>query len=191
MPPLSATNSFVVTVNEVNSAPTLPVQTNRTIDVLTTLIVTNTATDEDIPANTLTYELVVAPTNALIASNGVITWTPVSVQGGSTNLFITVVTDDGTPNLSATNSYVVFVNPAPIIPAPVIQSISLSNGVVTVAWCCLSNCTYRLQYSGDLGGANWTDVLPDVQAAGPIATATNAVGASTRRFYRVLLMPLP
>jgi hypothetical protein len=188
---LSTTNSFTVTVNEVNSAPTLPVQTNRTINVLTTLMVTNTATDSDIPANALTYVLVLAPTNALIDLNGVITWTPVSAQGGTTNLFTTRVTDNGTPNLSATNSYAVFVNPAPIIPPPAIESLTLSNGVVTVTWCCLSNCNYRLQYSGDLGGNQWTDVVPDVQATGPTAKATNAVGPSTQRFYRVLLMPLP
>jgi hypothetical protein len=158
--------------------------------VLTTLIVTNTATDSDIPANRLTYVLVAAPTNALIDPNGVITWMPVSAQGGTTNLFTTRVTDNGTPNLSATNSYLVFVNPAPVIPPPLIESIRLSNGVVTVTWCCLSNCTYRLQYIEDLS-ANWVDVVPDVRATGPITTATNTIGVSPRRFYRVLLMPLP
>jgi len=40
-----AINSFTVTVNEVNSAPVLPVQTNRTIVGLQALVVTNTATD--------------------------------------------------------------------------------------------------------------------------------------------------
>lgn len=187
---LSATNSFIVTVNEVNTAPRLPLQANRTIDVLTTLVLTNTAIDEDIPANLLTYMLADAPANALIDANGVITWTPVSAQGGTTNLFATVVTDNGTPNLSATNSFLVFVNPAPIIPGPVIESIRLFNGVVTVTWCCRTNCAYRLQYSENLGGANWTDVAPDVQAVGATAAATNVVGGSTQRFYRVLLMPL-
>jgi hypothetical protein len=178
-------------VNEVNTAPVLPVQSNRTIDVLTTLIITNTATDSDIPANTLTYMLAVAPTNALIDSNGVITWTPVSAQVGTTNLFITVVTDDGLPPLSATNSFEVIINPAPIIPPPLTESISLSNGVVTVTWSSVFNQTYRLQYIEDLSATNWVDVMPDVQATGPIATATNIIGASTQRFYRVLLMPLP
>ena len=189
VPPLSATNSFTVTVNEVNMAPTLSVQTNRTIDVLTTLIVANTATDGDIPANTLTYVLAVAPTNALIAPNGVITWMPTPAQGGTTNLFITRVTDNGTPNLSATNSFVVLVNPAPIIPSPVIESLIRSNGVVTVKWCCVSNCIYRLQFSDDLGGTNWTDAGQCVQAVGSTASATNIVGASAQRFYRVLLTP--
>ena len=186
---LSATNSFLVTVNEVNTAPVLPNQINRTIDVLTTLIVTNTATDSDIPANTLTYALVTAPTSASIDTNGVITWTPVPAQGSTTNLFTTRVTDNGTPNLSATNSYLVFVNPAPIIPPPVIESVRLSNGVATVTWCCASNCNYRLQYIEDLSATNWVNVAPDVRAAGPTATATDTIGFSPRRFYRVLLVP--
>ena len=53
VPPLSATNSFTVIVNEVNLAPVLPVQTNLVVDELTLLTVTNTATDSDLPANLL------------------------------------------------------------------------------------------------------------------------------------------
>ncbi|MFZ0828469.1 MAG: hypothetical protein WAO02_13700, partial [Verrucomicrobiia bacterium] len=188
---LSATNSFIVVVNEVNVAPVLPFQANRTIDVLTTLVVTNTATDGDIPANVLAYVLVNAPTNALIDANGVIMWTPVSAQGGTTNLFVTIVTDNGTPNLSATNSYFVFVNPAPIIPPPVFESIGLTNGVVTVTWSSVSHGVYRLQSNQTLTSTNWTDVAPDVQAVGPTATATNVVGGSTQQFFRIMVVPLP
>jgi len=42
---------------EVNNAPVLPAQTNWTVLELTTLLVTNTAMDADLPANTLTYSL--------------------------------------------------------------------------------------------------------------------------------------
>src|SRR5437762_6492925 len=75
-PPLSATNSFTATVNDVNSPPVLADQADRTIAELTTLKVTNTAADEDLPANVLTYQLVSPPTGASIDSSGVITWTP-------------------------------------------------------------------------------------------------------------------
>ena len=187
---LSATNSFTVTVNEVNTAPTLPAQSNLTIDVLTPLVVTNTATDSDIPANMLNYQLT-GPSGSTIDNNGVIRWTPLSAQGGTTNFFITIVTDNGVPPLSATNSFEVMVNPAPIIPAPVIQSIAVSNGVATVTWSSVSNGIYRLQYVGDLGNTNWTDVFPDVQASGPAATATNTTGSAVQQFYRIMVVPLP
>ena len=187
----SAANYWVDVVLATNTAPVLPAQNNKTIGVLTTLTVTNTAIDTDFPANNLSYLLLAAPSGASIDTNGIITWTPLSAQGNSTNLFTTRVTDNGPPPLSATNSFTVFVNPAPVIPPPVIQSINLSNGMVIVKWCCVSNCTYRLQYNENLAQTNWTDVAPDICAAGVTATATNAAANSTQRFYRILVVPLP
>ena len=88
---LSATNSFVVTVNAVHNGPSLGVQGNRTNNELTLLTVTNGASDSDVPALPLSYSLSVttvtnqngnsAVTNAVISTNGVISWTPSEVQG--------------------------------------------------------------------------------------------------------------
>ncbi len=121
---LSATNSFTVTVTEVNVAPVLPAQTNRTMAELTLLTVTNTATDTDLPANTLTYQLLNAPAGAVIDANGVITWTPTEVQGPVTNTLTTVVSDGV---LSATNSFTVTVtevNVAPVLPVQTNRTIA-------------------------------------------------------------------
>ena len=127
VPALSATNSFEVAVNEVNSAPVLPAQTNQTIAELTPLTVTNTATDTDIPVDTLSYQLLDPPTGAVIDVNGVITWTPAEDQGPSTNTITIVVTDNGVPASSATNSFEVVVNEvnsAPVLPAQTNQTIA-------------------------------------------------------------------
>ena len=112
-----------MTVNEVNTAPVLPLQTNLTINELTLLTVTNTATDSDIPANALTYTLF-GPTNAVIDTNGIISWMPSEAQGPGVYTLTTVVTDynpDALVNqhLSATNSFTVTVNEvntAPVLP---------------------------------------------------------------------------
>ena len=120
VPPLSATNSFEVIVTEVNSAPVLTAQTNRTVAELTLLTVTNAASDADLPANTLSYQLISPPAGAVIDTNGVITWTPTEGQGPGTNTIRTVVTDDGVPPLSVTNSFEVIVtevNSAPVLTA--------------------------------------------------------------------------
>ena len=99
-------------MNEVNSAPVLPIQTNLTIVGLATLVLTNTATDSDLPANSFVYTLLNAPTNAVIDTNGIITWTPQPNQVPSTNVFMTAVMDHNPwaadeQNLSATNSFTV------------------------------------------------------------------------------------
>lgn len=103
----SVTNSFVVTVLEVNTAPEFAAPPpGATIDELTMLVVTNAASDSDLPSNLLTYQLLDAPLNAAIDGNGVISWTPSEAQGPSTNTIWTVV-DDGM--ISVTNSFVVTV----------------------------------------------------------------------------------
>ena len=194
-PNLSATNTFTVVVNEVNSAPSF-VQTpaNQTIAPLSTMTVTNAATDSDIPANTLTYALAVsnakgAVTNASISASGIITWTPTEDQGSSTNTFTTVVTDNSSPAMSATNAFTVIVTAPENVPPPVITSIVVSSDTATITWSSAASRTYRLQYIGDLTTTNWNDALPDVTATGPSASMTNAVGTATQRFYRIKRLP--
>src|SRR5947207_1945238 len=127
VPALSATNSFTVTVTEVNLAPVLSVPADQTIDEQTTLSVSASATDADLPANTLTFALVSAPTGITInGSSGVISWTPSEAQGPSTNVVRVSVTDNGVPALSATNSFTVTVtevNLAPVLSVPADQTI--------------------------------------------------------------------
>ncbi len=83
-PHLSATNSFTVVVREVNVAPVLPVIPDQTVNELTLLTVTNTASETNIHA-TLGYALVNPPAGAAIDANGIITWTPSQTQSPSTN----------------------------------------------------------------------------------------------------------
>jgi hypothetical protein len=134
-PALSATNSFTVTVNELNVAPTLPSIGSQTVNELSTLSVTNTATDIDLPANTLTYLLLAGPANASIGTSGIITWTPTEAQGPSSGVvFTTKVTDNGTPALSATNSFTVTVNEvnsAPVL-APIPDQIASAGVQLTI-----------------------------------------------------------
>jgi subtilisin-like proprotein convertase family protein len=155
VPPLTATNSFTVIVNEVNLAPfwpaNVPASTNYTIPALNPLVVTNTATDLDIPANTLSYQLLAPPLGATISSNGIITWTPSLAQAPGTYTLTTVVTDTNpyasfNNSLSATNFIFVQVTPvaAPFVftqPAQAVTGSSAGlngmatpNGLPTTVW---------------------------------------------------------
>ena len=131
-PPSVAITHFTVVVNKVNpvnTAPVLTVPSNQSVDELTTLRVTNTAPDPDIPANTLTFGLVTAPDGVrLDAATGVLTWTPTEAQGPSTNRITVRVTDNGVPPLSATNSFTVVVNE--VNAAPVLTT-AIRNYTVT------------------------------------------------------------
>jgi hypothetical protein len=165
----------------------LPLQTNRTIPPFTTLVVTNTAFDEDIPACHLTYSLVDAPTGAAIDSNGIITWTPGFQQAAVTRTFVTVVADDGTPSLSDTNSFSVTVNPPP--PSPVIQYLTVTNGAVTIGWTAAAGHSYRLEYKDNFADTNWMASGSNILATEATAIAIDAIGEASQRFYRVVLLP--
>jgi len=107
---MSATNSFQVIVTKVNTAPLLTVPGTQTIPEQTALSVNATATDSDLPANTLSFALVSGPTGLTVSSGGAIAWTPTEAQGPSTNTVTVRVFDDGTPSMSATNSFQVIVS---------------------------------------------------------------------------------
>jgi Ca2+-binding RTX toxin-like protein len=81
------------------------------VDEEFTLSFTATATDPDLPANSLAFDLVGAPEGASIdPTSGVFTWMPTEAQGPGTYSFTVRVTDDGSPNLSDEVEVVVTVN---------------------------------------------------------------------------------
>src|SRR5205814_5980546 len=96
VPALSVTNTFQVIVNEVNLAPVLTVPADQTMAEQTTLNVSTSAIDADIPANTLTFALVSSPTGMTIdPASGAISWTPTEAQGPSTNAVSVSVRAEG------------------------------------------------------------------------------------------------
>jgi hypothetical protein len=192
-PHLSATNSFAVVVREVNVAPVLPFVPDQTVDELTLLTVTNTAFETNIHSK-LGYMLVNPPAGASIDADGIITWTPSQAQSPSTNTIITVVTNTNlydlvNPHLSATNSFTVVVNAAVVVLPPLIQSTTVSSGIVTITWSAVPGRSYLLERKDGLDGTNWDPVSPPASATGVTATATDAVGNVVQRLYRVVLQP--
>jgi hypothetical protein len=94
----------------------LPTQADRQIIELTTVTVTNTAVNSNIPINLLAYQLLNAPIGAVIDTNGVISWTPSGAQAPSTNVITTTVSAKGVPGLNATNSFTVVANELNVTP---------------------------------------------------------------------------
>ncbi len=175
-------------VTQPNTPPSLATNADVTIVAGTTLIVTNTATDTNLPPQTLTFSLLAAPANAAInATNGIFSWRPAIAQSPSTNLITVVVTDNGTPALSATNSFYVTVN-TPV--APAMANLSLSNGLFSMQVSGDSGPDYVLQTSTNLTPpVNWLPIQTNVSAVPPLSFSDAGATNFNRRFYRVRLGP--
>lgn len=187
-PPLSATQTFQVVVLESNLPPVLSPIADRAIHAGMTLMITNSATDPDIPANVLTFSLTNFPAGAAVnPSNGIFTWTPDNAFAGTTNGVTVRVTDNGIPPLSDSKTFFVTVAPPPsFLPG---QPIALSGDAVTLSWSAISGLTYRVQFNDDLGTTNWMDLPPDITATNLTASKTDVVGTNGFRFYRVFPLP--
>ena len=109
---------ITVTVNEVNQAPVLTPIGNKNGNEMVALTFTATATDADLPAQTLTFSFAPGyPTGASITAGGAFTWTPTEAQGPG-SYPVTVQVSDGTAQDSETITVTVNeVNLAPVLDA--------------------------------------------------------------------------
>ena len=128
-PNLSDAQTFTVTVAEANQAPELAAIGDQAVDELNLLAFTLSASDSDLPANTLSFSLGSgAPAGAsLDPVSGAFAWTPDESQGPGVYPITVVVTDDGAPNLSEAQTFTVTVaeaNLAPELAAISDQSVS-------------------------------------------------------------------
>ena len=113
---LTSTESFSLVVNEVNSAPDLVTIPDQAGDELKLISFTATASDLDLPANSLSYQLLNAPEGASIdAGTGVFSWVPGEGQDGIHSVTVKV-TDSGDPAMSAEQVVAVRVNEVNIAP---------------------------------------------------------------------------
>jgi hypothetical protein len=72
----------------------------------------------------------------------------------------------------------------PLLP-PIIECITVHNGAAIITWSSIIGSTYRLQSKSSPNDANWNDIAPDIIATTNSISATNALGTSQTRFYRV------
>ena len=166
----------------------LTAATNFVVGINTNFALTNLARDWDIPAQNLSYSVLtsIATTNPVtVTTNGLVQWTPVTAESGSTNIITTIVRDDGVPQKSVTNSFTIFVVGGP----PVFSSIYFNTNGVNFVWYGTTNQQFDIQTNTDLATTNWGYL------AGPI-TSTNGtfyfVDPNTNAplmFYRLLLLP--
>jgi hypothetical protein len=152
------------------------------------LTVTNVAVDPYAPPRTLTWILASAPAGAAInPANGVITWRPAPAQAGSTNLFAVQVTDNGTPNLSATQSFKVVVD---ALARPQLSPLSVAGGVVSFQVAGDSGPDYVVEAATNLAPAPvWVPLTTNFSPVPPFEWSDAGATNFAQRFYRVRLFP--
>ncbi len=158
---LFATQSFGVTVGEVNQPPVLDPIADQTADEGSLLALTATASDPDVPADGLTFSLEAgAPAGTAIDSaNGAFTWTPTEAQGPGDYQVTIRVTDTG--GLFATQTFGVTVD-GPNEP-PVLEPIAdrvLVRGQTLSLTAVASDPEGHLTFSLDAGAAAGAAIDP-------------------------------
>ena len=122
-PAYGATSEFSAfsTVTSTNAAPVLDPVGAQLVDETVLLAFTASASDTDLPAQTLTFSLQpgidTVPAGAAITAGGNFTWTPTETQGGATYSFKIRVTDDGTGTLFDEEEVAFTVNETNVGPA--------------------------------------------------------------------------
>jgi hypothetical protein len=111
VPQQSASRIVRVIVREMNRPPDLAPIPTQAVLVQTSLTVTNSATDPDVPAQEFFFSLAPgAPQGARIGrTNGVFSWTPAASFARSTNFVTVRVTDNGVPSLTSSRTFAIVV----------------------------------------------------------------------------------
>jgi O-glycosyl hydrolase len=183
--------ALTVAVTDINDAPVLTPMADQTINAGQTLLVTNVATDQDQPPQTLTFSLLSWPAGGtftqLDAADAQFSWRPLVGQAGTTNPVTVVVTDNGTPNMSATDTFNVIVNPL-IVPS--VSSIIASGGQVSLVVSGPQGPDYTVLTTTNLTDplSAWQVLMTTNSPVTPV-TLTAPITADPVRFYSIQIGP--
>jgi hypothetical protein len=187
-------NSFTVSVppytmidlllSSANTPPVLAPIGNRTVNVGSNIVFTASATDTDSPPQALTFSLLSGPGNATLnPDSGAFGWRPAVTNANTTNAFTLKVADNGSPIMSATQSFSVTVNP---LTQPTAASIVLNNGQLRFQVSGQPGPDYAVQISSNL--ISWNTLFITNSPPMPFSwTDTNTT--LPVQFYRIKVGP--
>jgi hypothetical protein len=168
-----------------NTPPMLAPIAGQTVNVGQIVAFAASATDTDQPPQTLTFNLLAGPGNATLNTNsGAFSWRPQVTDANTTNPFTIKVTDNGSPILSATQSFSVMVNP---LTAPAVSSVKLNNGQFGLQIGGQAGPDYAVQVSTDL--VVWSTAFITNSPPMPFQWSDTNAAVSPAQFYRIKTGP--
>jgi hypothetical protein len=165
--------------------PILAAISNQTVLAGRTLLVTNSASDADVPPQPLTYSLLGAPAGAALDTNsGLFSWRPAIAQSPSTQTVAVVVSDNGVPACTDTQRFTITV----LQPAmPTLNAASITNGRFGFWLKGNTGPDYMIQTSTNL--TSWMPAFTTNSPSLPCFWVDTNSLSGPARFYRVLLGP--
>lgn len=174
-----------VSVPSSNHPPMLPPIANCTLNPGQTLSLTNAPTDPDTPAQFLVCSFFQNPVGATLdPASGVLAWRPSTAQADTTNLFTVMVADNGSPTLSATQTFSVVVKP--LTPVTISKLVPASEHFrLTLAG--PAGPDYTIQASTNF--THWTNLFTTNSPMPPFTWSDPSATNLPHRFYRALIGP--
>jgi len=188
-PSLSDSQTFSITVQEVNRAPELLPLEDVGVIAGQTLTIQCRGSDPDLPAQPLSFFLESGPPGArLDTSTGVLIWRPAILDVGTTNLFLVRVADDPEGGLSDSGQFLVHVTaPAP----PLLGPATIADGRFTLMVSGVSGPDYIIEWTPECAVPTiWQPLNTNLMAVPPFLW-TDPVPIESRggALYRIRLGP--
>jgi len=174
----------------VTTAPVLTPLGDQTVNVGQTVVVTASAMDTNLPSPKLTFSLVAGPADATLVqtnnTNAVFTWRPSVTDANTTQQIPLMVSDSYLVSSSATESFMVTVNPLVL---PGLSFSGLSDGQLTLSGTnVVIGPDYGVLVSTNL--ANWSLLfITNLALANPFQWTDSTTTGRPMQFYRLKVGP--
>jgi hypothetical protein len=176
-------SSSNVLVRVTNTRPLVDPIPDQTVDATGVLSLTVVARDADLPPQTLRYSLTNAPAGATIDGQGTLRWTATTLPSGASTNITVVVTDSGTPNLSASRTFLVRAGTQPGLSAVSLQFGVPAPGANTLTFRGIPSSTYHAEYGLSVLGP-WFEFSTATAGADGVWSVVDPSATNVSRFYR-------
>lgn len=167
-----------------NTPPVIDPLPDRVVTLGQTLTLRVAARDHDVPAQNLVFALGAGtpPEVQINPTTGWLVWKPVAAP--ATNRITVVVTDNGLPPMSTTQSFWVVV-----VPPPVATAVILQEGMCHFTWRTFPGQRLQLESTDDVASAQWQPMGPPVESRGEPITFTHVPEADVpQRYFRLRVL---